>query len=72
MRMELPPGWRGYGAQDFVEHPDSARRVDEVAAVCDRHPEGEQRQDALLPFRSELPPRYRGLNQRPEFEDQTP
>lgn len=72
MRMELPPGWRGYGAQDFVEHPDSAHRVDEVAAVCDRHPEGEQRQDALLPFRSELPPRYRGLNQRPKFEDQRP
>ena len=23
--MELPPGWRGYGAKDYVEHPDTAR-----------------------------------------------
>ena len=22
MTMELPPGWRGYGAKDYVDHPD--------------------------------------------------
>ena len=27
---ELPPGWRGYGARDYVEHPDTARRTAEV------------------------------------------
>ena len=21
--MELPPGWRGYGAKDYVDHPDT-------------------------------------------------
>ena len=24
MQMELPPGWRGYGAKDYVDHPDTA------------------------------------------------
>ena len=24
MRMELPPGWRGYGARDYIDHPDTA------------------------------------------------
>ena len=23
-RMELPPGWRGYGAKDYVDHPGHA------------------------------------------------
>ena len=36
-RMELPPGWRGYGAKDYTDHPDTARasgggRRDEAAA----------------------------------------
>lgn len=33
MRMELPPGWRGYGAQDFISHPDGARRAAEIDAI---------------------------------------
>ena len=28
--MELPPGWRGYGAKDYIDHPDTPRRADEV------------------------------------------
>ena len=23
--MELPPGWRGYGAKDYIDHPDTPR-----------------------------------------------
>ncbi len=66
MAMELPPGWRGYGARDYIEHPDTARRqaavddVNRVNADLDRH----QRQDALMPFRQLLPPSYRGPNAR--------
>ena len=32
-RMELPPGWRGYGAKDYTDHPDTAARQAEVEAV---------------------------------------
>ncbi len=24
-KMELPPGWRGYGAKDYVDHPAHRR-----------------------------------------------
>ncbi len=37
MRMELPPGWRGYGAKDYVDHPDTPRRQAEVEAIRKQH-----------------------------------
>ena len=66
MRMELPPGWRGYGARDYVDHPDTARRTADVTRIretmdgADRHAITE----ALMPWRHLLPPRYRGHNER--------
>jgi fumarate reductase flavoprotein subunit len=66
MRMELPPGWRGYGARDYIEHPDTALRrqqIDQILAGlpgADRH----ARQQALMPFRHLLPLHLRNDNQR--------
>ncbi|HRD98346.1 MAG TPA: hypothetical protein PLA97_18340, partial [Rubrivivax sp.] len=63
---ELPPGWRGYGAKDYIDHPDTPRRAAEVAALktamagADRH----ALQAALLPYEHELPARLRGRNER--------
>jgi fumarate reductase flavoprotein subunit len=66
MGMEMPPGFRGYGARDHVEHPDSSRRQQEVddvrARVTDTDRFAVQR--ALMPYEHLLPPRYRGDNQR--------
>ena len=31
-KMELPPGWRGYGAKDYVDHPDTPVRQAAVDA----------------------------------------
>ena len=65
-RMELPPGWRGYGDRDHIPHPASAGRESEVGtvnadpALHDRF----ARQHALMPFEHLLPQRYRGRNQR--------
>jgi len=64
--MELPPGWRGYGARDYVDHPDTAARIAEVAAVRDRL-EGATRfelQQALMPYRQLLPDALCGRNER--------
>ena len=33
MRMELPPGWRGYGAKDYIDHPDTRGAPAEVDAL---------------------------------------
>jgi fumarate reductase flavoprotein subunit len=64
--MELPPGWRGYGARDAIEHPGTAVRqaeIDDIRAAmtgADRHAV----QQALMPFRHLLPPHLRGPNAR--------
>jgi fumarate reductase flavoprotein subunit len=66
MQMELPPGWRGYGAKDYVDHPDTARRANEVGAIRKRLT-GTGRvavQEALMPYATLLPARFRGPNER--------
>jgi fumarate reductase flavoprotein subunit len=66
MSMELPPGWRGYGAKDYVDHPDTARRAGELEQLrarlggADRH----QVQSEIMPYEHLLPERFRGRNER--------
>lgn len=66
MQMELPPGWRGYGARDYIDHPDTTRRQQDIEAILtglgetDRH----GRQAALMPFLHLLPEHLRSRNQR--------
>ncbi|MDO9073572.1 MAG: fumarate reductase flavoprotein subunit [Rubrivivax sp.] len=64
--MELPPGWRGYGAKDYVDHPDTAARAAEVAALRERLKDAPRLevQKALMPFEELLPPPLRGPNER--------
>ncbi len=66
MTMELPPGWRGYGARNQIEHPDTDRRAREVAALREQLA-GEGRfavQEALMPYEQLLPESIRGRNER--------
>ncbi|MDO9226935.1 MAG: fumarate reductase flavoprotein subunit [Pseudomonadota bacterium] len=62
--MELPPGFRGYGAKNIIDHPDTAPRqaeVDEMrAAKLDRY----AAQSYLMSFKQFLPLKYRGRNER--------
>ncbi len=64
--MELPPGWRGYGAKDYTDHPDTPKRAEEVAALRE-HLKNEPRfavQQALMPYDELLPSSLRGRNER--------
>jgi fumarate reductase flavoprotein subunit len=67
-RMELPPGWRGYGARDAIEHPETALRLAKIEQIrselgtADRHTV----QQALMPFLHLLPAHLRGANARLE------
>jgi fumarate reductase flavoprotein subunit len=63
-RMELPPGWRGYGAKDYTDHPDTAARQAEVDAVKQRISDRFERQRALMPYEHLLPEALRGRNER--------
>jgi fumarate reductase flavoprotein subunit len=65
-RMELPPGWRGYGAKDYIDHPDTPQRAAEVEALKQKMADAPRFdvQEALLPYKDKLPPRFRGRNER--------
>jgi succinate dehydrogenase flavoprotein subunit len=64
--MELPPGWRGYGAKDYVDHPDTAARQKEVDAIKEKLAASGRFavQETLMPYEQLLPPRFRGRNER--------
>jgi fumarate reductase flavoprotein subunit len=64
--MELPPGWRGYGARDYIDHPDTAARQKTVDAIrAERASAGRfEIQKALMPYEQLLPPQFRGPNER--------
>jgi fumarate reductase flavoprotein subunit len=64
--MELPPGWRGYGAKDYIEHPDTANRVKEVDALKARMVSSDRFavQQALMPYEELMPDCFRGRNER--------
>jgi len=66
MKMELPPGWRGYGAKDYIEHPDTPRRVGELEALKKQSNGGDRvrLQEMMMPYERLLPERFRGRNER--------
>ena len=66
MAMELPPGWRGYGAKDYIDHPDTPRRAAEVAALREKMAGADRFaiQQALMPYEHLLPVALRGRNER--------
>jgi fumarate reductase flavoprotein subunit len=66
MKMELPPGWRGYGAKNHIDHPDTPTRLEEIEKIkaslgdADRY----QIQEAIMKFSDLLPKKYQGKNER--------
>jgi fumarate reductase flavoprotein subunit len=64
--MELPPGWRGYGNRDYIDHPDTPARQKEVEATRTKLASSDRFavQGALMPYEELLPPRFRGRNER--------
>ena len=66
MKIELPPGWRGYGAKDHIDHPDTAKRLAEIEALQQRR-DGADRftvQEQLMSYEHLCPKPLRGRNER--------
>ena len=67
-KMELPPGFRGYGVKNYIENPESAKRQAEVDAIrAKMEAAGADRfaiQDALMSYQDLLPKRLKGKNER--------
>ncbi len=64
MHMELPPGFRGYGVRNIVEHPLTAMRQAEVDEMREAELDRHALQSHLMSFKQLLPERYRGRNER--------
>jgi fumarate reductase flavoprotein subunit len=66
LSMELPPGWRGYGAKDYQDHPDTPRRAEELARLRERLQGADRHavQAEIMPYEHLLPERFRGRNER--------
>ncbi|MBZ0250014.1 MAG: fumarate reductase flavoprotein subunit [Burkholderiales bacterium] len=64
-RMELPPGWRGYGAKDYIDHPDTPERQKAVEAIRAQYANDRfAMQKALMDYEHLLPEILRGRNER--------
>jgi fumarate reductase flavoprotein subunit len=63
-RMELPPGWRGYGTKDYTDHPDTPAHQAHVEAARQKIADRFELQRALMPYEHLLPERFRGKNER--------
>ncbi len=70
MKMEMPPGFRGYGKKGFIiENPLSQKRQEEIDKIIEEH-QGDRHalQEKLMPY--ELQAEYKSINQRLGDEDE--
>ena len=67
-KMEMPPGFRGYGQDLTIHHPKTEEREMVVNAVKEKlEASGGSRfeiQNALMPYLDKLPKKYRNINER--------
>lgn len=66
MQMEMPPGWRGYGARDYIDHPHTTLREAEIERIRQQLTGADNTaiQNALMPYQHLLPEMFRCGNQR--------
>ncbi|MFQ5697558.1 MAG: fumarate reductase flavoprotein subunit [Myxococcota bacterium] len=64
LKMELPPGSRGYGNAPIIPHPDTEVREREIEAVKARKSDADRFEISHELNPVELPERYRGKNER--------
>ncbi len=64
MTMEMPPGFRGYGKDQTIPHPDTAKREKEIEEIKAAMPGADrfEIQHAVMPY--DLPEMYMGKNER--------
>jgi fumarate reductase flavoprotein subunit len=64
MKMEMPPGSRGYGVDNTVHHPDTEKRMAEIEELKAGNPDADrfEMQELLNPI--EIPEKFRGKNER--------
>lgn len=64
MKMEMPPGYRGYGADNTIHHPDTKKRVKEIEQIKKDNPGADRYAlcERLNP--TCIPSKFKGKNER--------
>ena len=64
MKMEMPPGSRGYGVDNTIHHPDTEKRVKEIEEIKKGNPGADrfEMQEMLNP--TCIPEKFKGKNER--------
>ncbi|MGD9733913.1 MAG: fumarate reductase flavoprotein subunit, partial [Desulfamplus sp.] len=64
MRMEMPPGSRGYGVDNTIHHPDTEKRVAQLEEIKKANPTADRFEMQRLLNPIEIPEKFRGKNER--------
>ncbi len=64
MKMEMPPGSRGYGVDNIVHHPDTKKRISQIETIREANPGADrfEIQELLNPIT--IPEKFKGKNER--------
>ncbi len=64
MKMEMPPGSRGYGVDQTIHHPDTEKRVAQMEEIKKENPGADRFKLQQLFNPIEIPEKFRGKNER--------
>ena len=64
MKMEMPPGSRGYGVDNIVHHQDTKKRISQIDTIKEANPGADrfEIQELLNPIA--IPEKFKGKNER--------
>ena len=64
MKMEMPPGSRGYGVDNTIHHPDTEKRVAEIEQIKAENPAADRHELSELLNPTQIPEKFKGKNER--------
>jgi fumarate reductase flavoprotein subunit len=64
MKMEMPPGSRGYGVDNTILHPDTEKRIAEIEEIKKANPKADRFELHQLLNPTPIPEKFKGKNER--------
>jgi fumarate reductase flavoprotein subunit len=64
MKMEMPPGSRGYGVDNTIHHPDTEKREKQIEEIKAANPDADRFELQQLLNPTPIPEKFKGKNER--------
>jgi len=64
MKMEMPPGSRGYGVDNTIHHPDTKKRISQIETIKEANPGADRYELQELLNPTMIPEKFKGRNER--------